>query len=215
MIGAITDAIQMNRSLSGRVADKLGVRIEYVSRGDLKMNMKRNVKWGLGAWAALFMVTVGVTPVLAGEARNVNFAAFEKLSPDFQFEPGIVGKFSDFIAAMEGSQILMLSHTADAEDGDVINIQQDVLRQTENGLGDFGINCSLSFSDESTQSSTAYLLGGLCTILRTGRGDTTKIRAVIPRTNVPDTSLGADVWVMIYEDKETGVAFYANVGTRH
>jgi len=149
----------------------------------------------------------------AGEARHVNFAAFQKLSPSFQFEAGIVGKFSDFIAAMEGSQVLVLSHTADAHGGDVINIQQDVLRSAGAGLSDDGINCTLSFSDESTQDTTAYLLGGLCTILSSRDGQA-KIKAVIPKTNVPDTAQGADVWVKLYEDAASGIAFYANVGKR-
>jgi len=177
--------------------------------------MTINVKWGRWALAGVMLMGMAATQAVAGEARNVNFAAFEKQSPSFQFEAGIVGKFSDFIAAMEGSQVLVLSHTADAVGGDVINIQQDVLRQESDGLGDYGINCSLSFSDESTADSTSFLLGGLCTILRTGRGDESKIRAIIPKVNVPDTALGADVWVKIHEDKGTGIAFYANVGTRH
>lgn len=146
---------------------------------------------------------------VATEARHVNFAAFQKISPGFEFDPIVVGEFSDFIQAMEGSQILVLSHTGDAVSGDVLNIQQDVLREGKNGLDDHGINCSLSFHIEGAGESPEYSLGGLCKIIRTGSGK--NITAIIPPASLPDTAQGFNAWIELYEDEKYGIAFYANV----
>lgn len=152
---------------------------------------------------------------MAGDARHINFAAFEKKSADFEYESIVVGKFSDFIKAMEGAQVLFLSHTSDAVDGDVINIQQDVLREDKGALGDFGINCQLSFTDDSTEDNTSYAIGGLCKIIQTGGGKNLRLNAIIPSTSLPDTAQGVDAWVEVYEDEKTGVAFYGNVSSGH
>jgi len=153
--------------------------------------------------------------VQAKDSKHVNFAAFQKLDPKFEFDPIVLGKFSDFIAAMDGAQVLILSHTADSVHGDVINIQQDVLRQSAEGLGDVGINCQLSFLAEGMGSSTVYELGGLCRILDVGNGKTSKLLAVIPMAGLPDTTQGVDAWVLLYEDTVSGIAFYATVSTTH
>jgi len=165
-------------------------------------------------WLHCLMAGVLLMPLTAqaGEARHVNFAAFQKSAPGFEYEAIVLGKFSDFIAAMDGAQVLMLSHTADAIDGDVISIQTDVLRDENGNLGDFGINCQLSFKDESTKEYTSYAIGGLCRIIEMGRGKKTNLTAIISPASLPDTSQGVDAWVELYEDEATGIAFYANVG---
>ncbi len=145
------------------------------------------------------------------EMRNVNFAAFQKVSPDFEFEAIVEGKFSDFIAAMEGSQVLALVHTTGAVDGDVITLQTSVLRDNNGQLGDFGVDCQLSFKDESVGDESSYLLGGICRIIQVGENKDLRTTLVIPHTNVPDTAQGFDGWFMLDEDQATGIAFYANV----
>jgi len=149
----------------------------------------------------------------AGEIRNVNFAAFQKLDKNFEFEAIVLGKFSDFIAEMEGSQVLALAHTAGAIDGDVITLQTSVLRDEAGAFGDFGIDCQLSYKDESVDGESSFLIGGLCKIIRVGRGQNLKLNHVIPHTNVPDTSEGSDAWILLDEGEETGIAFYANVSS--
>ncbi len=153
-----------------------------------------------------------LTPLLssAAEIRNVNFAVFQKEDDDFEFESIVLGKFSDFIEAMEGSQILLLSHSTDSVDGDVINLQQDVLRESDGDLNDIGINCSLNFRDHSTDDSTSFKLGGLCKILDSLNENTT---VIIPMTSLPDTEQGVNAWVQLYEDEASGMAFYANVSS--
>jgi hypothetical protein len=165
-------------------------------------------------WLSFIILGILLSPLAAqaGEARHVNFAAFQKHSPGFEFDPIVLGKFSDFIAAMDGAQVLMLSHTAAVKDGDVLNIQTDVLRDENGSLGDYGINCQMSFKDESTEEYTSYAIGGLCRIIQQGRGKALTLTAVIPTASLPDTAQGEDAWVELYEDESTGIAFYANVG---
>jgi hypothetical protein len=160
---------------------------------------------------SLFFIMFFTATGFAGEVRNVNFSAFQKVDKDFEFEPIVEGKFSDFITAMEGSKILALAHTADAKDGDVITLQTSVLRDNSGDLGDYGLDCELSFKDESEGEDTSYLLGGVCRIIQVGEGKSIRHVLIIPHTNIPDTSQGFDGWFMLDEDEETGVAFYANV----
>ena len=151
----------------------------------------------------------------AGEARNVNFAAFQKADSSFEYEAVVEGQFSDFITAMKGSQILALAHTASAIDGDVITMQTSVLRDEAGSFGDFGVDCQLSFKDESTKDNTSYLLGGICHIIHMGRGESLRQTLIIPHTNIPDTSQGFEGWFMLDDDEKTGIAFYANVSLPH
>jgi len=151
----------------------------------------------------------------AGEIRSVNFAAFQKVDKNFEYEAVVEGQFSDFIAAMKGSQILALAHTAGAIDGDVITLQTSVLRDESGSLGDFGVDCQLSYKDESTKEDTSFLLGGLCKIIHVGRGENLRKTLFIPHTNIPDTSQGFEGWFMLDEDENTGIAFYANVSVEH
>lgn len=146
----------------------------------------------------------------AAEIRNVNFAVFQKESDDFEFEAIVLGKFSDFIDAMEGAQVLLLSHSTNSIDGDVINLQQDVLREADGELNDIGVNCTLSFRDLSDDENTSFELGGLCKIIDSLN---TNVSAVIPMASLPDTEQGIDAWVELYEDEENGIAFYANVSS--
>jgi len=149
----------------------------------------------------------------AGDARNINFAAFQKIQPGFKFDSFVAGKFSDFIQAMEGAQIVLLSHTSDAVDGDVINIQQDVLREGEKGMIDNGINCSLTLHIEGKGTAPGYNIGGLCRIFRTGDGAAEKVTNIIPSTFLPDNAQGFEGWIEVYEDQKNRIAFYSNLST--
>ena len=163
---------------------------------------------------AIFSIVIA-TPAQAAGTKHVNVAAFHKTAANYEFEAIVMGRFSDFIAEMEkGSQVIFLNHTAGIEDSDVITFNADVLREAKGEeFSDNGVSCSFSFTDESTADNTSYAVGGLCTILMSNNGVHEKVKAVIPSADLPDTSQGIDVWVMIYEDEKTGTAFYANVTT--
>ncbi len=154
-----------------------------------------------------------VLPVQAAGTNHVNIAAFHKISSDYSFEPAVMGKFSDFIAAMEqGTEIIFLNHTAGVENHDVISFNADVLREQDGAsFGDNGVNCSISFSDDVVNGDHLYAVAGMCHLLFHEQGTAEKISVIIPKTEVPDTAQGVDVWMMIYEDKSKGIAFYANV----
>ncbi len=147
----------------------------------------------------------------AGETRNVNFAAFQAVDKDFEFEPVVPGTFSDFISGMKGSKILAMVHTADAISGDVITMQTSVLRDEEGSLGDFGVDCQLNFKVDGEGDEAGYLLGGVCRIIQVGGGKNLRTVMVIPHANIPDTSQGFEGWIMLDEDEGSGIAFYANV----
>jgi len=171
-----------------------------------------------GIWklclVAIFSIAI-VIPAQAAGTKHVNIAAFHKTVADYEFEAIVLGRFSDFIAEMEkGSQVIFLNHTAGIKDNDVITFNADVLSEgSGDGFNDNGVSCSFSFTDESTADNTSYAVGGLCTILMRNNGVHEKVQAIIPSADLPDTSQGIDVWVMIYEDEKTGTAFYANVTT--
>jgi len=158
----------------------------------------------------LCCLTVASLPSYAAN-NHVNIAAFQKVQADYEFEAIVMGKFSSFIAEMEqGSEILFLNHTSNIQGSDVITFNADVLRETPNSSADFGdqgFNCSFSFHDESTQDNTDYSLGGLCSMILNDK----KQQYIITDASLPDTSQGENVWVMIYEDEENGIAFYGNV----
>ncbi len=150
-----------------------------------------------------------ITSVEANDFRSVNIAVFQKESSSFDFDPIVVGSFKDFIGVMEGSQVLLISHTAGAKNGDVINIQQDVLSEVNGTFNDAGINCQFSFGSEYDGENTTFSIAGICHIL--GKNNT-DLKEIISPTMLPDALQGEDAWVELYENEKTGIAFYANVG---
>lgn len=167
--------------------------------------------YGIGVlMAAMMMVSSAVA--WADDSRSVNFIIFEKSQTDFEYDPIMFGGFSAFIRAMEGSQLLLLSHGANAISGDVINLQQDVLKESASGrFDDVGVNCQLSFSYDGKGNELEYQLSGDCQIHGRFQGEVLKLDAHIPTTDLPDSAMGDDVWIEVYEDKKSGIAFYANV----
>ena len=157
-------------------------------------------------------VMMSVSAQAAG-TTYVNIAAFHKVNAGYEFEPAVFGKFSEFIAEMEkGSEIMFLNHTSGVKTDDVITFNASVLRdETGADFGDNGVNCSFNYKVEGEGDQAAYNIGGLCHLLVNMGEKQEKVKVVIPSADLPDTSEGVDVWAMIYEDKETGTAFYANV----
>ncbi|OIO73395.1 MAG: hypothetical protein AUJ57_04465 [Zetaproteobacteria bacterium CG1_02_53_45] len=147
----------------------------------------------------------------AGEARSVNFIIFMNDNPNVEYDPIMFGSFSQFIKAMDGSQVLLLSHSASVLGGDVLNLQQDVLKSTTGGhFSDVGVNCQLSYFQEAGE----YNVGGNCQIIDKFHGEQLTLQAKIPRTELPDMAQGKPVWIEVYEDARTGIAFYANISNR-
>jgi len=149
---------------------------------------------------------------LADDARKVNFMIFMKQQATYEYDPIMFGGFSQFIKQMSGTRLLLLSHNAKAINGDVINLQQDVLHERkDSGFDDVGVNCQLSLRDHDALGDPAWQISGDCQIIGKYHNKSIALKAHIPATDLPDTAKGTDVWIDVYEDSESGIAFYANV----
>jgi len=161
---------------------------------------------------ALFLAITITTQVQADEFRKVNFMVFLKVQHGYEYDPIMFGNFSQFIRAMNGTRLLWLSHSAKTVHGDVINLQQDVLRErNDNTFDDAGVNCQLSFQDHDASGDKAFQLRGDCQIIGRFHNENLTLKAHIPATDLPDAAKGTDVWIELYEDSKSGIAFYANV----
>ena len=159
------------------------------------------------------LMVVGMANVAqAGNARNVNFLIFKKSQPSFEYDPIMFGDFNTFIKDMHGARLVLLSRSAQSVDGDVINLQQDLLKEVKGGeFNDAGVDCQLNFKAEHDVSNVEYQLDGRCQLSGNFHGKFISINTRIPKTVLPDTAKGTDVWIEVYEDKRSGIAFYANV----
>ncbi len=159
----------------------------------------------------LYLVPAVTHAGTIGEAKSFNFIIFLNEDPSYQYDPIMFGDFSNFIAQMKDSKLLLLSHSPHTLSGDVLNLQQDALRSTTGGnFSDMGINCQLSLSREAAH----YNVAGSCQIIDIFHGEQLTLRAKIPDTELPDVIEGQPVWIEVYEDARTGTAFYANIGNR-
>jgi len=166
---------------------------------------------------AMALGALSTTAVAAPEnARSVNVMIFMKNQPNYEFDPIMFGSFSEFIRAMDGTRLLLLSHSAKSLPGDVINLQQDVLRAEKAGaFEDMGINCQLAFRyDESIPNNAEYQINGDCQVIDQFDGVNISLKAHIPTTDLPDSAKGSDVWIEVYEESKSGVAIYANVSKK-
>lgn len=145
-------------------------------------------------------------------SRSVNFFIFQKSNADFDFDPIVFGDFGQFVHTMKGAKLLLMSHSARAVSGNVINLQEDVLSEKQNGdFDDVGVNCQLTFSYDGEQSDLEYHITGDCQIHGIFGNEPMKLKAHIPAMDLPDTIDQIHIWLEVYEDKKSGIAFYANV----
>jgi len=159
----------------------------------------------------------GLAMLLMGmsyESHAVNFAVFHKVDKSMEFEDIVEGSHSSFLQNMEshGAEILALTNIPHAVNNDVITLQTSALHDREGALGDFGIDCHLSYKDEiNKEGENQHYLGGICKVIRQGRGHDIKNTVLMQHVNIIDSSQGFHGWIKVAEDKETGVAFYATV----
>ncbi len=148
----------------------------------------------------------------ANDTRQLNFMIFEKADASFSYDPIMFGSFSQFIRDMQQTHLLLLSHNPQVINKDIISLQQDVLQNRhDSDFQDDGINCQLSFHDHDDEGDPINQLAGSCQIITHFKGQAVTLRVIIPTTDLPDSAKGTNVWIELYEDKKTGIAFYANV----
>jgi len=157
------------------------------------------------------VISLVSTAAYADDSRSLNFIILEKTKASFDYDPIIFGGFSKFIRAMDGAQVALLSHTASSRNGDVINLQQDILQESAAGeFDDVGVNCQLTFTYDGPADDVEYHIAGDCQIHGHFNGESMKLKAHVPTTDLADAAKTGDIWIEVYEDKKSGVAFYAN-----
>ena len=161
----------------------------------------------------LFFFPAAVFAVSSG--KTVNLAAFQRLDTSTEFEGVVEGSLIPFLTAMKDKKMLAIIHTEGAFGGDVITLQTSVLHHNDGGLGDYGIDCQLSFTEDIESGESYFSLGGVCRIQRVGYGKSSKHILLIPPTPIPETSKEGDEWYLLDEDEESGVAFFVNIGKYH
>jgi len=164
--------------------------------------------------AVLMMLasSAGSNNAQADEMVRLNIAAFTKKEADFKFDPIISGTYAQLFEGMQThADVIFLNRTPVLRDKDVVNLQEDALRMSQGELSNGGLNCQFSFDNESDDESQFYSIAGMCNLLFAEDSGTRSVRAYIKRTMLSDVNYGMNVWIKIYEDKETGLALYADV----
>ena len=136
---------------------------------------------------------------------HVNIAAFHKLhgQESFAFPQHIQG--DAILSALAGkAQFIFMNHTSGLENGDVIMVTNDVLRDNAGGFEDFGVGCQLSVQIKESQD---VQLAGMCEFLMVDQNH----RQIDHKGVIKPTMLGSNKdWVLIYNNEEDGIALYAD-----
>jgi hypothetical protein len=149
---------------------------------------------------------------IAGQAKSINLAAFQLIQEGTEFDGVVEGSLLPFLTTMKDKKMLAIIHTEGAYSGDVITLQTSVLHDREGSLGDYGLDCQLSFTEEKEDGETIYSLGGICHINRVGHGKSEKYMLVITPTPFPATTSDSEEWYLFDEDEDAKVGFYVNIG---
>ncbi len=150
---------------------------------------------------AAALLTLMTTPAMAaGTDSHVHLAAFFKLpgQQTFQWPEDIVGE--NIIGALNGkADFLVLTQTVGIHDGDVLNVQNDVLRSASgDAFEDLGIDCQFTVN-----TGEVWHVGGKCELNLPHIGDK-KVTGIILPHPIPSER----VWHHLWDDKGTGVAVY-------
>jgi len=144
----------------------------------------------------------------AGETRSLDLAVYQKEKADFSFPEVVAGSFSEFSQELgKGAKMLLVAHTPEAQGGDVVMMNTNVLRTDGGKLADYGVECQLTLYDESKGGNPDWRVAGLCRLRLGGKS----VKIIAPKTALPDTSTGVQAWVRIGMDEKGTIAFYANV----
>ena len=157
-------------------------------------------------WLVPIQAKVTAGDITGGKkAPHVNIAIFHKLygHDDFVYPEAIAT--TDILQATAGqAQFIAISHTSGLKDGDVITMNNDVLREGDKNFEDFGVDCELAFHVKGN----AVTLAGMCQILMIDQ-DYREIdhKGIVKEHHIDDTQKG---WHLIYNDVEDGIAVYAD-----
>jgi len=143
---------------------------------------------------------IGVTQA-SEEGTHVHVAAFFKVPGQASFQWPDEIPTEDIIGALSGkADFLLLTQTVGIQDGDVLNIQNDVLREgSGSGFDDLGINCQLSVDTKGK----SWNVGGKCDVFLPHLGGEKIVGIIKPHTIETER-----VWHHVWENDKTGIAVY-------
>lgn len=161
-------------------------------------------------YVLLFFMLPGIA--FAGSpARTVNLAAFQLNPSNPDYDAVIEGSLIPFLSAMKNHKMLASIHTEGAYSGDVITLQTSVLHDADVGLGDYGLDCQLSFKEEHESEEIFFSLGGICHVNRIGHGKSEKYTLIIPPTPFPETTSVTEEWYVLDENEAAQIVFFVNI----
>ncbi|MDX8377089.1 MAG: hypothetical protein R8L53_03595 [Mariprofundales bacterium] len=116
----------------------------------------------------------------------------------FKFPAKIVGE--DILGSLgENADFLALTQTVSPRDGDIISLQNDLMRGDGDGnIEDFGVNCVLS-----VHTVGVWTMGGKCDIILSNVVKGRSVGLIKPTPLAKEA-----VWYNVWEDANTGVAIY-------
>jgi len=140
-------------------------------------------------------------PVLAHADVGIHshFAAFfdDGKNANLVFPETVSGDDIEGPMLKIGAEMMLFTHSVNIHDGDVLNLQNDTLRETSDGtFKDFGLNCALT-----VHTAGSWTIGGSCKSFITGNNEGVH---VVKDVHAPEFL----VWYKVFEDKEQGTAGY-------
>ncbi len=161
------------------------------------------------------LVFIGTIPRAHAEeqAHYVNLVAFQADEIGFKYEAIFNGNLGQLITSVEkNAHVVLATRTSRLQDRDVINLQADVMRMTAQGnLASGGLDCRFIFDDESDEDSAFFSISGICDRLAANKSGTDRKKIIIKRKMLSDPSTVFNVWLKLYEDPITGLAFYTDI----
>ncbi len=176
------------------------------------MNRLKLITINLTLLGAAFLFSIpGYGSVTAGDitggakAPHVNIAIFHKLyGHDAYIYPERI-KERDILGATQGqAQFISINHTSGLKDGDVVSISNDVLRSSDDSFQDFGVDCRLAIHVKGAVTNVS----GLCEMLMVDQDGRQIAHSGLIKPI--DLKAGHD-WVLVYNDKEDGIAVYVEM----
>ncbi|MDQ6990287.1 MAG: hypothetical protein Q9M11_00960 [Mariprofundaceae bacterium] len=161
----------------------------------------KNILIGCAILMSCAVANMGLA-VAGAQSTHVHVAVFFKLPGQESFQWPNEIKNENIISALDGkADFLVLTQTVGIKDGDVLNIQNDVLRENKAlGFEDLGIDCQLSVNT----TGAAWKVGGKCDIFLPHLHGGEKVLGIIKLHEIDSEK----VWHYVWDDPKTGIVLY-------
>lgn len=132
---------------------------------------------------------------MAQAGTHVHFASFFA-GKGIEFPATVAGDDIEGPMVKLGAEMSLFAHSAAIKHNDVLNLQNDTLREINGEFKDIGVNCQISMSTEGE-----WTVGGRCEVFMQGDA---RVNHIIKPTPIHKEL----IWYKVFEDKEQGVAGY-------